>query len=487
MKVINPVIFKSDGTFTGTYPNGGYFSKSGIWTLSASNTRRISYESTARALIEDYAVNLITHSENFTHWDGSAEIGTVHTAPPEQLEENFLAVGIDMTEIKDTSTSDATYRGLTVPIANDSNIYFASIFIQQFGADNSANLHLSMSGGSIAVSMWLIIDFNLRMVGSYPLRCINEELGLFRAEIPVQNNATGNTTFTFGIYPSGSTPTEIKSILAGGAQLEKNSIGATSYIKSEQERTNLLTYSEDFTHWSGDASLLSSFIDPVTGINMSVLEDDNTGSQELIYQNISVPNDSADYLLSIFLRRYRGKDIVTLSIIFDTGGTLIRRDCHVNFYTRLVTDVPTGTVIGKLTTVDPDWLNSDVMELVKVFFYFSNNSTGNTNCRVEIRPAEYVSSETGGVCAGGVQLEKNVSSGGGYIKTLASPVTTYSSHFRNQDVNSKNYYCSIPEPDYENGEALWFYSTNYVPGDRCIAYTDTLVNGAPGYRFNVYL
>ena len=174
MKVINPVIFKSDGTFTGTYPNGGYFSKSGIWTFSsASNTRRISYESTARALIEDYAVNLITHSENFTHGMVRQKSVLFIQRLREQLEENFLAVGIDMTEIKDTSTSDATYRGLTVPIANDSNIYFASIFIQQFGADNSANLHLSMSGGSIAVSMWLIIDFNLRMVGSYPLRCIN--------------------------------------------------------------------------------------------------------------------------------------------------------------------------------------------------------------------------------------------------------------------------------------------------------------------------
>ena len=217
---------------------------------------------------------------------------------------------------------------------------------------------------------------------------------------------------------------------------------------------------------------------------MSVLEDDNTGSQELIYQNISVPNDSADFLLSIFLRRYRGKDIVTLSIIFDTGGTLIRRDCHVNFYTRLVTDVPTGTVIGKLTTVDPDWLNSDVMELVKVFFYFSNNSTGNTNCRVEIRPAEYVSSETGGVCAGGVQLEKNVSSGGGYIKTLASPVTTYSSHFVIRMLTVKTTIVQFQNLITKMEKPYGFIVQIMFLVYRCIAYTDTLINGAPGYRFN---
>lgn len=136
--------------------------------------------------------------------------------------------------------------------------------------------------------------------------------------------------------------------------------------------TNLFTET-NLNNWSKSATVAtSSFVAPFD-ITTYLVEDDNASAWESIDRNVTVPNDSSSYTLSLFVRKTYGGVSARLGFNsgFNTGGTTVAVNQRFNSDTGVATN---GIVIDY-----GDWW----------YWYFTitNNSSGNTNLYCSFYPA----------------------------------------------------------------------------------------------------
>lgn len=223
MKFIKPVPIIETGTFARA-TTGAWFDEFGVLQTAAINTVRSSYEPEVRLLLEPSATNLFTYSEDVSHWNSNATLGTAHTAH-----------GLTLALVSDTDTSASSNINKSVTIPNNSDTYIASLFLKQSGTDNLTRIDLCFLSGTTPIYRYITIDFiakkayQVNPLINYSLREITP--GLFRLEASITNNSTGNTVLRVVVYPCPSSGTQTASVYAGGAQVELGNY-TTSYIKT---------------------------------------------------------------------------------------------------------------------------------------------------------------------------------------------------------------------------------------------------------------
>lgn len=136
--------------------------------------------------------------------------------------------------------------------------------------------------------------------------------------------------------------------------------------------TNLITET-NLNNWSKSATTATSNFRTPFNLPAYAITDNNTSSYLSITRNITVPNDSSSYTVSLFIKKTSGGTSARLgfNIGFNTGGTTVSVNARFNSDTGVAT---TGTAIDQ-----GDWW----------YWYFtiSNNGTGNTNLNCAFYPA----------------------------------------------------------------------------------------------------
>jgi hypothetical protein len=200
-------------------------------------------------------------------------------------------------------------------------------------------------------------------------------------------------------------------------------------------RTNLLLRSADFTNaaWlktnvnvtaTGDTTLA-----PDGTTTADTLTDNDAAVDVLLSQTFTVPNDSATYTGSFFLKAGTSP-VVAIRLSLTVGGTPVNTTIAFNPSNGQFSASSLGTAPVAVTVVAAPngfW---------RVSFPITNNSTGNTTLGMSIRPysaaalagnglgftTTHVISGTGTVIAWGAQIEPGALATS-YIATVAAQVT----------------------------------------------------------------
>jgi len=196
---------------------------------------------------------------------------------------------------------------------------------------------------------------------------------------------------------------------------------AAKGILVEEQRVNLLTYSNDFTDGSwvalGAKNLVAnSTVSPDGGTNASTLTDNSAVAFQGIGKTLTVANDNASYTASIYVRKTTGGTSSTFGINFSlSGGTTVVLNLRVN------TD--TGAILAGSGTVQ------NAGAYWRISGSVTNNTTGNTSLVFQLYPATSAynvptdsSAATGSAIIYGAQLEAGAFATS-YIPTIASTVT----------------------------------------------------------------
>ena len=141
--------------------------------------------------------------------------------------------------------------------------------------------------------------------------------------------------------------------------------------------TNLFTET-NLNNWSKSATTSTSQLITPFGDTAYAITDSNTGAYSNISRNITVPNDSASYTVSLMVRKTTGGTSARLGFnIGFNGGTLVATNPRFN----------SDTGVGTGNSIDfGDWW----------YWYFTitNNSSGNTNLYCDFFPATGVHNGT---------------------------------------------------------------------------------------------
>jgi hypothetical protein len=126
----------------------------------------------------------------------------------------------------------------------------------------------------------------------------------------------------------------------------------------EPQRTNLVTYSEDFSnaYWTkSGSSVVSGFVSPSGELNAYTLtEDTSNGQHKIDPQNISVTNGS-DYTCSIFAKKGL-RDVLQMVWSGAFGSS------YVNFDLTNATFQASGSVTGKIETFANGWYKCTITQ-----------------------------------------------------------------------------------------------------------------------------
>ena len=226
MKLLAPLAQAESGTFTRA-STGSYFDAAGVLRTAAVNARRISHDPTPRLHVEAAATNLVPNSEGLDsgYWWGTATAGSPDTAH-----------GISLYRVQDTSETVQQSRISGITVADDNAVYAVSIYLKRYGTDNDTQINLQFYYGTTPSTTAFFVNFATKTVqltaGPGTLLAFREiTTGLFRLEVSVANNATGNTSLSAQVYPAISAVGGLTSVYAGGLQIEAGGM-ATSYIKT---------------------------------------------------------------------------------------------------------------------------------------------------------------------------------------------------------------------------------------------------------------
>ena len=187
----------------------------------------------------------------------------------------------------------------------------------------------------------------------------------------------------------------------------------------EGTSTNLLPYSDDFSSWNlANITVASdSTLSPDGVTYADKMTDTSSTAEAYMHQVITVPDDSATYTLSVFVKAFDLSEIVLWTNIYP-GGT--STSTVFNFASE------TATNNGKVQKLDNGWYRLSIS--------VTNNSSGNTSLQFRVQAENWGDSgvDTGSHYVWGAQLEELpfVSS---YIPTTSSAVT------RGQDVATVSY------------------------------------------------
>lgn len=166
---------------------------------------------------------------------------------------------------------------------------------------------------------------------------------------------------------------------------------------------NLLKYSQEFNNASGWTAsnctvTANSTLAPDGTMTADTLTDATAAAFGSDSQSVTVPNDSASYVLSVYVKKTTGGTAPILGINFGlAGGTAVTGNIRFNS--------DTGGSSGTATIIDEGsyW---------RIYRSIANNSSGNTSCSINIYPASGVSlaggdtaTATGSAVLWGMQLE----------------------------------------------------------------------------------
>ena len=178
------------------------------------------------------------------------------------------------------------------------------------------------------------------------------------------------------------------------------------HLLLEPSRSNLITYSEDFSEWNVARATLEAdaTISPDGGLTYKLKESTDTGSHPLYFQGITV-SASLSHTMSIFVKA-AGRSIFRINLT--NGGSATYFDLSTE-------DVTSGT--GNIENYGNGWYRCS-----------TTFTTSGTNQEVYIEPVisgttqSYTGDGTSGIYVWGAQLEAG-SYATSYISTSGSAVT----------------------------------------------------------------
>lgn len=143
---------------------------------------------------------------------------------------------------------------------------------------------------------------------------------------------------------------------------------------------NLATYSQDFTNavWVKSTGLVSAtgLLAPDNTFTASTLTDDLNNNYENWSRSYTIPNDSASYNISIFIKKTTGGTSTRTGFnVSLTGGTT--KNYNVRF------NADTGVAVNG----DTNLVTSENNSFWRLSFTVSNNGTGNTTLGISYYPA----------------------------------------------------------------------------------------------------
>lgn len=167
--------------------------------------------------------------------------------------------------------------------------------------------------------------------------------------------------------------------------------------------TNLLgSYQDLSANWTfvgaGSVVLNSIVLPNIPSVSSYTVTDSDSAGYSYITKSIAVPNDSATYIISIYIKKTFGNALVKCGFnIFLNGGT------SVASYVRMNPNDGNATG-GTCTSVDDVWWRWSIP--------ITNNSTGNTTLLIQFFPSVTLIStgtdsvaNTGSIIVGGIQAE----------------------------------------------------------------------------------
>jgi hypothetical protein len=241
-------------------------------------------------------------------------------------------------------------------------------------------------------------------------------------------------------------------------------------ILIEEQRTNLVTYSNTFSDASwialGAKNLVAnSTVSPDGETNASTLTDNSAVAYQGIQKTVTIANDGATYVASIYVRKTTGGTSATFGINLQvSGGTILTTQPRLN------TD--TGVLINGTGTVQ------NAGAYWRLTCSITNNTTGNTTLSLAVYPATAPhgvaidsSAAIGSAIIYGAQLEAGAFPTS-YIPTVASQVS------RSADV------CAITAPMfapwYKQSEGTWVAQFSGPSGGYALNTNDGTNNNATG-------
>jgi hypothetical protein len=255
--------------------------------------------------------NLITYSEDFTGW---LRIGSITTTPNYTTSPSGQN---NATRLQWTNATNYIYQNLSHVGSN----FTLSIYLKS-NTNVSQNVKLFMDNGAqtqnvVVTTQWQRFEFT-------------------NTSTPTQSNR--NT----GLIKSNSQVGDLD-ISIWGAQFEEQS-QATAYIKSDgiaavrkATTTNLVTYSEDFSHSSwvkNNTTVTNNHTSPDGTQNAYLMTDNATDSHHGVYVLDLAPQDSNIYTRSVFVKKGTARYVVLSARQIPTSsGTSWIYDFDTNNFT----------------------------------------------------------------------------------------------------------------------------------------------------------
>ena len=406
-------------------------------------------------LIEVVPRNLLTYSEAF---DDGAWTKTEVTVTANST------ISPDGTTNADKLIPSTSHAGHF--FSQDSNITSGVAYTQSIYAKANAYSFLQIAGStgfSTTYQNFNLSDGTLGSTNGGIATITNIGNGWYRCTYTLTSTLTGQGRFVIAIV-SLSTSVRLEAFAGNGtdgislygAQLEQGST-ATSYFPTtnrlnipridytsgqgailvEPQRTNLLTYSEDFSNasWTKTgSSVVSGFASPSGELNAFKLIEDSGNSNHFIRKSITVLNNNS-YTISVFAKYDNRSHILIKDLYSNKGGWFNLVNGTFNAF---------NGGICKITSLSNGFFRCDVtmtsIDVAIVYdLYMSNSET-----------TSYQGDGTSGVYIWGAQLEQG-SYATSYIPTVASTVT------RNADVISKTGISSL----IGQTEGTLFFNGNY--------------------------
>lgn len=190
-------------------------------------------------------------------------------------------------------------------------------------------------------------------------------------------------------------------IVNSGLVLHLDAANSKSY-----QTYNLATYSQDFSNaaWSKSTGLITAtnLLAPDGTSTATTLTDSDAAGYSAFSRGFTVPNDSASYNVSIYIKKTTGgtSSRTGFNASFTTGGTAKYYNIRFN--------ADTGVATGG----DTNLVTSENNNYWRLSFTISNNGTGNTAMSISYYPATGVyngsdiSSATGSHTVWGMQVTR---------------------------------------------------------------------------------
>jgi len=201
---------------------------------------------------------------------------------------------------------------------------------------------------------------------------------------------------------------------ANVARFDHNPVtGESLGLRVEEQRTNLLTYSEQFDNaaWTkGNATVTANIIVAPDGtLTGEKLVENTSSSPHQVYQGKILT--AASYTLSFYAK---AGERTTIAFTFDTSGNTW---AYINLSTGTVSgSMPAEYTVNSITNVGNGWFRVSVSRTATATTYYANFATASGTS------VSYAGDGYSGIYIWGAQLEAG-SFATSYIKTEASQVT----------------------------------------------------------------